>query len=283
MIRVIKESSEILDFSWELNQNKSKGSYPATLFGKKELQDMVDRAITLEYRRVIGYYEDGNLIGVCMYYWLEEEEYAQTEVLLIKENYNLAVDEIMWYMKQHLQGYHFYIGISAENKEAIDYFKERNILCTDASVVNRLFRKNYKMKDINKEITKLEWKDFDEYAKFHDKYATDMYWDSKHLREATNFIIFIYREHDEIKGSIFTKIISNTDAEIFGVFLNEDIKGLGIECDLIGTNIKYIYEEFKEMNEICYFIQEDSKEELDYVLKCGFKVSDRYRLYEGDL
>lgn len=283
MIKKINEYNEVLDFAWKLCQDKTKTSY--SKFDTKEyLKSKLIRGINSEDRQVVGYYENDNLIGVCMYYWIDEEKYAQTEALLIKDNYNLVADEIINYIKVKLKGYKILIGITADNEEAINYFKEREVLCIDASFDTRLLKRNFKPQDIKHKITKLEFEDFDEYAKFHDKYAQDMYWNSKNLREAfNNFVTFIYRDELGIKGSVFTKTVNVTNGEIFGLFIDAAEKGKGIVGDLIGTTLKFVYEEYTEMNEIAYFMDENSKEELDYAMKYGFKINDRYRLYEGNL
>lgn len=283
MIKKINEYSEVLDFAWELCQDKTKASY--SKFDTKEyLKSKLIRGINSEDRQVIGYYENDDLIGVCMFHWIDEDKYAQTEALLIKDNYNLAADEIINFIKVKLKGYKLLIGITADNKEAIDYFKEREAICIDASFDTRLKKRNFKPQDIKHKISKLEFEGFNEYAEFHDKYAQNMYWNSKNLREAfNNFITFIYRDELGIRGSIFTKTVNETDGEIFGVFIDDAEKEKGIVGDLIGTTLKFVYEEYKNMDEIAYFMDENSKEEIDYAMKYGFEINDRYRLYEMEL
>ena len=123
---------------------------------------------------------------------------------------------------------------------------------------------------------------FQEYAVFHDKYAipSEMYYHSKNVqKEMERFLILAYREHGVIHGSIVVKVAGEL-AEIFAVFIDEEYEHRGIETILINEVIGTVYNEFSNIKELIYFIDEDDPEELNIVLNAGFVIEGRPRTYK---
>lgn len=107
--------------------------------------------------------------------------------------------------------------------------------------------------------------EFVEYANFHDRFANEfeMYWTSERLKEHINkFRIYVYRNNGRINGSILV-MKYNEGAEVFGLFLEKELKNKGLEIELLQFMLKSLYEEYTDIKEIVYFIHENEKSELE--------------------
>lgn len=281
MIKVVKELDEVLDFAWELSQNDLYASYHR-LRSKEKVQEYIEKAIGSDIERIIACYHQDKLCGLCIYFWDLDEKYAQTTMFLIKDNYDEVADEIIAYIGDHLPGYELLIGVPFSNINANQYFKKRNHNCIDSLIDTRLYnlQSHVNLKhDLVEEITK---DNFKEYETFHDKYAIplEMYYDSKNLKKEIDvFRIFVYKENGVIHASIFAKKTKDM-AEIFGLFIDEEYKGKHIENILIDEILIGLYKEFGTIKEVLYFIDEDSRDELNAALAAGFEIKDTYRCYK---
>lgn len=282
MIKEIKDSREVIDFAWKTYEVPEKRSY-RRFDSKEELEERMNRAIASDTERVIGCYRDDKLVGICEYYWIDEDMYVQTTALLISECYREVAEEIIRYFKEHLKNYKLFIGISETNREASKYFEASGMKCIEDSFDTRLNKKNYKCQEVDENIILLDKERFKTYAEFHDSFAGDMYWNSTHLLESFNdFEIFVYMKDEVIKGSIFTEVLSS-NYEIFGMFIEEDSKGKGIEKELLKAVLNSISKKDNPAKELVYFIEEGSEEELKVAREAEFKVIDHYKCYEYTL
>lgn len=282
MIKVINDPKEILEFTWSLTQENSKSSYHK-ITSKVELIDKLNRGIECNTEKLIACYENNMLKGVCLYFWIDEDKYAQTTVFVIDTDYNTVADELIGYIRKELPDYELLIGIPFDNVNAIKYFKYRDIECIESSYDTRLKSENYIPNDIKYNIEAIDSNSFDEYANFHDKHAGDIYWISSRLKERLDiFRIFVYRHEGIISGSIFvTKYAEG--AEVFGMYIDDKVKDNGIDSALIYHMLGSLYDEFDDINEVVYFIDENAKEELSLVLGMGFEINDTYRCYKVSL
>lgn len=282
MIKEIKDYREVIDFAWKTYEKPEKRSY-RRFDSKEQLQERMKRAINSDTERVIGCYREDTLLGICQYFWIEEDMYVQTSALLIDDCYTLVAEEIIRYLKEHLNDYKLLIGISAANAEAIKYFEAKGMKCIDDSFDTRLYKKNYKCEDVNENIVLLDKEKFKKYDEFHDKFAGDMYWNSTHILEDFNdFEIFVYMKNNIIKASIVAKVLSN-NSEIFALFIEEDSMGRGIEKELLKAVINSICGKENPAEELVYFIEEGNEEELKAAKEAGFKIIDHYKCYEYTL
>lgn len=281
MIKRIEKLDEVADFAWELCQNDLYASY-LRLKSIDKVKERILRAIDSEFERVIAYYNQEILCGICIYFWKSDEKYVQTTMFLIKENYDEIADEFIAYIGMQLPEYELFIGVPFSNKNANQYFKKRNISCIESLIDTRLYnlQSHTNLKhDLVEKITK---DNFNEYEIFHDKYAIplEMYYNSTNLKkEIEIFRVFVFKENEIIRASIFVKVVRE-NAEIFGLFIDDKYKNKGIESILIDEVLMQLYDEFGSLNEVSYFIDEDSAEELNSALAIGFNIQDTYRCYK---
>lgn len=281
MIKTIQRLDEVMDFAWDLSQNKFHASYPR-INSIEEIKEELEKAINLENRNVIAYYNQDVLYGVCFYFWISNEKYAQTTGFLIKGDYDQIADEFISHISKQLPEYQLFIGVPFTNTNANEYFKKRNIECIEDSIVTRICNLE---PHINQEYDCIELinkNNFEEYAVFHDKYAIplEMYFNSKNLQKAIGrFRIFAFRQDGEIRGSIFVKAGKDI-SDVIGLFIDEEYKNKGIESILINEMLAKLYNEFGSIKEILYFIDESSTDELNFALNAGFWIKEKYRLYK---
>lgn len=281
MIKIVQKLDEVLDFAWKLSQDDLYASYHR-LKSKERVKEYIERAIEKENEKIIAYYNENILCGVCIYFWQDNEKYAQTTMFLIIENYDEIADGFISYIGNELPGFELLIGVPLSNTNANQYFKKRNAKCIDALIDTRLYNLKSHINpnhDLVEEITK---NNFEEYINFHDKYAVplEMYYDGKTLqKEIEHFRVFGFKENEAIHGSIFVKIIRES-AEIYGLFIDDEYKNRSIESILIDEVLMQLYNEFGKLREVVYFVEEDNPDELNYALAAGFNVNDTYRCYK---
>lgn len=281
MIKEINNLEVVIDFALELSENELYASYPRKE-SRTAIKNVLEKAIESKEENIIAYYRENTLLGLCIYFWKPLEKYAQTSAFLIKENYDVVADELIKYLGNHLSGYELYIGMPFTNKNAEEYFNKKSISCIESSIDTRL----YNLKSpIPKNHPSIEWlneKDFQQYGLFHDKYALplEMYYNSTNLKkDLQRFRIFVFKDKNIIHGSIFVKVVKDM-AEVFGLFIDEEYKNKGIESLLINEMMVQLYNEFGEIKELVYFIDENCTDELTYVLNAGFHIKDKYRCYK---
>lgn len=277
MIKNIYESDKVIDFVWKMSQNKEYSSYPRrdTL---DEVREDIEKAISQKNNNIIAYYNKDLLVGVCSYFWIEEEKYSQTTIFLIQDDYEEIANKFINYIRKELLGYELLIGISTYNENANQFFIKNEIECIESSIVAVLDDLQLIFKNRNISIEIIDIKGFQEYAIFHDKYAvpSEIYYDSKNLlKEIEKFRIFVYKKNGEIQGSIFIKV-GEIINEVFGLFINKEFRKKGIEIALISEMLINIYNEFSELKKILYFIDENSLDEINAAFENGFKIKDKW-------
>lgn len=281
MIKTILNAEEVIDFVWELSQFDLYASYPRRT-SMKDIKEVIERAISSDNRSIVAYYNQSVLYGVCIYFWLPDENYAQTEIFLIREDYEKIAEEFISYISNQLPGYELFIGVPINNKNANQYFKRKNIECISSSIDTRLYNLEQPINQKNDNVEEITKSDFEEYAIFHDRFAIplEMYYNSKNLlKDIEYFRVFALREGEEIKGSIFVKILKDS-FEVFGLFVDKEYENSGIDAILINEMLMQLYNEFGDVKEIVYFIEEDCTEELNSALNAGFQIKDKYKCYK---
>lgn len=284
MVKIIKDLDEVMEFAWELSQDERYASYPRMdSFARLKIQ--LEKATILDNYRILAYFNKDVLSGVCLYFWISEENYAQTVTFLIKDNYEQIATEFTRYIGEELPGYELFIGIPSTNKSALTYFSKNQVLPVENSVVTRMCHLEPRTFNNCSCIVEITKDNFEDYAIFHDQYAIpqEMYYASSNLlNEIEHFRIFVFQDAGGIHGSIFAKVGKEL-SDIVGLFVDEKHKYQGIESNLINELLVRLYEEFGAIKEILFFIDEDSAYELDIALAAGFRTKEKYRLYKYKL
>lgn len=281
MIKTINKIEEVIDFAWELSQNDLYASYHR-IKSMEKLREDFERALVRDNESIIACYHENVLCGVCIYFWKCDEKYVQTTQFLIREDYNETAEELIGHIGRQLPGHELYIGVPFSNKDANQYFKKNNFECIESSIDTRLYNLKAQMNEKHEQVEEITISNFEEYAIFHDKYAipSEMYYTSVNLiKDIEGFKILVFKQDGAIRASIFAKKVRNT-GEIFGLFVDEQYKNNGIEGILINEMLMKLYNKFGSLEEVAYFIDEDSPDELNSALAAGFQINDKYRCYK---
>lgn len=284
MIKVIDNPEEVIAFAWELCQDDSLASY-GRIKSYDHLQEQLEKAVKSKDRELIAYFENDELIGVCFYFWISSDKYAQTTGFLIRENYKKVADQFINYIADHLPGYELFIGVPSTNKHAINYFKEKNIPSVEDSIVTVMYNLAPHKSRNRSCIEEIIKNNFEDYAGFHDKYAipNEMYWTSDKLVDHLDrYRVFAFKDNGAVRGSIFV-MADEEISDIVGLFIDEEYKQQGIEKDLINEMLAGLYNEFGQVEEILFFIDEKSSYDLEIALEIGFEVKEKYKLYKCTL
>ncbi|WDV47854.1 hypothetical protein PV797_09215 [Clostridiaceae bacterium M8S5] len=281
MIKTIYKVDEVIDFIWELSKNDLHASYPR----KNSMEDVkedITRAINEDSRNIIACYHDNVLCGVCIYYWIDDDKYAQTSGFLISENFDEIAEELIGYIKEQLAGYELYIGLPTSNINANQYLEKKHFRCIDSCTVTFLYNLESPKNQNHDCIEKIIESNFEAYAKFHDKHAIplEMWYNSERLlKDLTRFRVFAFKQDGEICASIFVRK-NKYCVEVFGLFIDKEYEQKGIESALINEMLIELYNEFGKIEDIAYFIDENSTDELNAALQAGFEITDKFKMYK---
>ena len=283
MIKVINAIDDIIDFTWALSCSKETSSYP-TLESVQDVKNALELGINRDNSEILGYYDDGRLTGVCVYYWIEEDQYTQTTLMVAKGAYDLAFSGFLDTIRKKRSGYEMMLGFPASNKQAEDFFNKNNIACVDAST-KTILEGTLDIHVQNDLIERIHEENYDQYAVFHDKYALpyEMYFNAANLKKSfDSFMVFAYKDQNQFVASIFIKT-GSASPEVFGLFIDEPFKGQGIAKQLMEVMLSRLYEEMDRIERIFFFIDDQSDDELNAALSLGFDIKDEYRCYKMTL
>lgn len=226
--------------------------------------------------------ENGNIEGLATYFWDEDEKYIQTTLLVIKNKDIKAFEKLISHIKNERKDYRLDLGLSHTcwlNDEA--YVKE-NAQITECSYVLEAKNLSEKRGEVAG-IKVLAREAFPKYRAFHDKFAKDMYYNSKNLlRDFDRFRVFVKEENGEPVASLLVKIYGENPCkgEIFGIFVDENEEKAKICDELLKVMTNSLIDEFGKISTIKYFVEVDKKIELKIALANGFENLDTYILYK---
>jgi len=279
IIRKVKNFEEVKDYVFKMSFNDSTASYPRH-DNKADLEKRFKKYLGEEETEVVAAYDGDTLCGVCSFFWIEEDLYCQSILMLANGEYELVMDEFFKYIKEVRKGYELFVGFPTTNLEALEYLS-KHYKCSEYSVVT-----DYK-KDINIEcacsnIIEITKDNFSEYKDFHDKYAlaNEMYWKADNLVNSLDyFYVYAYKEADQIIGSIFARK-GNVFQEIVGLFVDD--KAPAIYEKLLKKFMSRVKNDVSVID-ILYFIDESEKIELENAMNQGFRIKEYYKMFRVNL
>ena len=269
---------EVLDLAIK---DKSHFSYPrftkiSDLFRELEysIEFMATETLVVE--------ENDEILGLVTYFWDVDEKYIQITLLIIKNKVLKVFDKIISHIKNNHDDLSINLGLSHTcwlNDE--DHFKENAQVIEHSHVLEA---KNIRKSRGEIEGVKvLSREDFPKYQAFHDKFAQDMYYNSRNLlRDFDRFRIFVIEEKGEFVASLLVKIYGENPCkgEIFGVFVDENEEKSKICDKLLRAMANSLIDEFGKVATIKYFVEVDKKIELEAAIECGFEKLDTYLYYK---
>ena len=283
MIKEITDMNigEILDFTWERCQNQSTNAYPLRKT-KIELEKSFMKSLKHPDDKVLAYYKEDVLIGVIEL-CIEVSQYYLRGTTYILKDVEDVMSHLILYLKENYPGFKAHFGYPKENVMTINYLKSNQYKCIEESNDMRL-----SMSDLtspsNKEshIERLTKDCFHSYAMFHDSHGgEEMYWNSTRLYDAFDkWYIYLYKDRDEILGSILTCKCGDDAIEIFGLFVEDTPNSKDIVEDLLYHSILQIVDKELNIKKVIFFIDEKDRLQLEVAREIGFKEMGSYYCYE---
>ena len=226
--------------------------------------------------------ENGEILGLITYFWDEDEKYVQTTFLVIKNKDIKVFEKLISYIKNDHDGLSINLGLSHTcwlNDE--DYFKENAQIIEHSHVLEaKNIRENKREREGLRVLSK---EDFPKYQVFHDKFAKDMYYNSRNLlRDFDRFRVFAKENQGDIVASILVKIYGKNPCkgEIFGIFIDENEEKSKICNELLEAMANLLIDECGKISSLLYFVEVDKKIELETALANSFQKLDTYMLYK---
>lgn len=168
-----------------------------------------------------------------------------------------------------------FMGFQSENKDACHSLMKNGFKSLEQSYNNVLHLENYVIRDYNYNVEKLDIIDFNSFKKLHDNTDIDIYWNSERIfNEFDDWIIYVYKINDEIKGAIYCK--NERLLEVFG------IDYIGNEFDIKVFNSLFVnfLNDMKTYGKehIIYFAPLLAEKEV--LKKFAFKYIGEYKYFE---
>ena len=111
-----EDISTVIDFVYHLSIDNSTASY-SRMKTREDVESELVRRVEDTSSNVFSVHSEKRLIGVCAYYWLEEDNYIQTTVFVFNEPTKEALSISIGLIKQKRENYRLLIGVPAENKQ----------------------------------------------------------------------------------------------------------------------------------------------------------------------
>jgi len=271
-----EDINTIIDFVYPLSIDSTTASY-SRMKTKDKVENELIRRIEDPESNLFAVYSDKVLVGVCAYYWLEEDNYIQTTIFVFDHPTKELLSESINHIKQNRKSYRLLIGIPAENKCVEELLSQLGKQIEYSA--NLIYDKNEITKNDDKDNIEVNVDNFNVYHDYHNKFALkhEMYWDAENLLKAMNsFGIFCYLKNGEIVASIFYKR-GNKHQEIFGLF--SDVYESDIYKLLLNQVLKQISNESDKV-EVTFFVDMNEPVELAVAQEVGFRVQDTYLCFE---
>jgi len=274
MIKTVRDPNEVIDFYWKYSQLPQTNSYHIVKT-KDQAMEKLEDSLSRDNHEILAYYQGEDLLGFCVYFWIEETKYCQPLGFFIKSDYDQVAGAFVERMRNKCPGYQLMISFPYSNAKAVDYFGRHGV-CIESSYDMRLYDIEHKDFCDHDQIREIGLESFDVYAGFHDRFAlaSGMYYNSKNLRgNLKNFKVYAYYENEEIVGSIFVAYRGKLK-EIFSVFIDEAYKNTRIRQDLIREAISRIGALSGRIEELVYFVEDHDHDELKDAKELGFEISE---------
>jgi len=263
------------DFCWERCKEAGTRSYP--LFANKaEIEEEFRLRSGETNALLLGYYSGGELAGVFCFFTIPAERYLQTTALYAeKACYTEAVNTFLCYLAAQYPAYTAYIGVPAENENAVNELKRNGYVLEDACCDLRCGISDSMAQWAEGGVLRVTEEQFDEYAAFHDAHFPDIYWNAERLRSAQrDWRIFARRDGGQIGAGVFLRIYDDL-AEIFGLCIQDRESGTKLLRHALGA----VRAENTAVKTIVFLTDESDETALAAAQECGFRCAGHYRLW----
>ncbi len=217
-----------------------------------------------------GYWANGELAGVCGFYFETEKRYLRILTLCAWDQTELAFEEFFQAIESEFPEYEIEIGIAPENTNVAEILSRHGYKSIEIYCDLR-----YDALSVDADLNLIEGvqlliddndNSFEEYAPLHDQWFSETYWNSQRLREFTgDWQVVIQRQSGRIESALLA-IEGHNTLGIECLHANDTTTTRNLICGLLQQN---------EMSEygadlILYMVRTDEKERQEVAYSCGF-------------
>lgn len=216
-----EEIKNYTDQAYELAMDPTRCGYPVYYDGMKTKDEFIQklwRSYREPNRELLLFIHEDRVEGFIQFYYLEEDNYLQTEGFSIANHTATALEEFIEYCGDYFPGYELYFGFPADNQEAVSYLREKGWFCLEQSWNQVLYLKNYQLRPESLHVKKVTKENFEDFRTIHSQYDSKMYWNCQRIYNALDeWNIYLYYREEKPLGTIFY-----VDEEIFGLCFVDD-------------------------------------------------------------
>ena len=279
MIIEVKEDliDEVMTFAWEFTSHQETCSFPK-FKDFEDLKKVFLRLLKSEDDRVLACIENEVLVGVLNLQVKKEDLYLQSlGGIFAKQDFDDVAKQFIQYLKVRYPNFNMYFRYPLENQTAIMFLEKMGAELLDACVTMELRQEDFKMSSSKHGVIRLPSDYYEDYAAFHDAHYPNIYWNSQRIFDHLDlWNIYVVIENQKIIGNIFIRM-NGSEAEIFGLSIDESYQRDNLELDLLSTSMKDCF--LKDIEHVLFFVNEDDQRQIDATLEIGFKQIDTYRCY----
>ena len=270
-----KDVAYAAECCWALYLDPATRCYPA--FACRE--DMVRSFAAFcenESGKLLGYWLEGKLTGVCALYFDENTRDLQVNALYVWDAIDLALDALLSEMESNFAGYEANVGAAPENVCLAAALMRHGYEATETGADLRYDALTHTPKeDTTQGIFLLEDETddgFEEYAPLHDKWFPGDYWSSARLRELQgDWQALILRGKDGMEGAMIV-LPGHDMAEIYALHAKTQAAARSLIAGMLWQNETAEF----GVNEILFLVRSRDNDLCSAARACGFTVFGNY-------
>lgn len=225
-----------IEMFYELSQDLTRSSFPTYTDGIKTKSEFFEKTyggLEQEDEELLLYCEDGEVLGLIRYYWIEKEKYLSIAAFDVKRGTARAIDEFLRHVGKRFAGYQIDLGFPKENTEALSHLAALGFRKLEENECFVLHFSDYEPLAEEPGVVPVTEENYPAFRALHDQ-DTDMYWNSDRLLGAVRgeteypWRLYLYCENGEALGCVYFTYVEDM-MEIFGI----DYKGGAFRGDVM--------------------------------------------------
>ncbi|MBE6104470.1 MAG: hypothetical protein E7193_06215 [Erysipelotrichaceae bacterium] len=222
----IDEFNRYADFAYELATDLTKSGYPTYCDGVKTREMFMERSLKAferETEEILLFEIDGKVEGLIHPYWIPEDHYLDTCLLLTNRETEQALSEFLEYAGKNFSGYDLFLGFPAENQAAISFLVRNGFECIENDYNNTSFLDTIEQMPENSDVTRITRENYDSFRYLHEQTDGDMYWNSDRIYDdLDNWVIFVKEKDGNPQGAVYYMNENDGWLEIFGIDIDQN-------------------------------------------------------------
>ena len=216
-----KDIEQYMDFAYSLAMDQTKSGYPLWSDGistKEEFEDHVWKSYRNDDRDIVLFVIDGVVEGWIQFFYIEQDQYLQTNGFLINSNTEQALTEFFEYAHAHFAGYDLYLGFPKRNSNAVSFLQRAGCRLIEESYHDSFAFEDSAIQPETAGIVKVTECNFSDFREIH-QVDSDTYWNSDRIYSLLNeWSIYLRYRNDIAVGYVCSR-----DGEIFSLGYRDNV------------------------------------------------------------